>query len=291
MASGEAEVEYKILDSDSSEEESDSDSEVEVIMSEKAEEIVRQPDLMTTENLATLLITLQGGDGIPPSVPTSEIQIEAEATSEVQVEAENVTHDVEQASNMKQRTEIAPNIQYIGPSSEPNPTMPNDPQVTAPTQETSTQDLDFDFNFDFDFDFPETTHLQPKSSSGVRFDVRSSNGAGFSKHDEAAMCFAANKMKFIEEGDSDDDTAVNVVKLQRRVIVLEQEAALKEAQISSLQAQISSKDQTIEQLQGDVGMLISVVCDLKAKLEKKLINVIKNRLFANPAPLQGGPPN
>ncbi|KAM0057389.1 hypothetical protein Hdeb2414_s0005g00157641 [Helianthus debilis subsp. tardiflorus] len=36
-----------------------------------------------------------------------------------------------------------------------------------------------------------------------------------------------------------------------------------------MQAQVSSKDQTIEQLQGDVNLLMPVVYDLKAKLEKK----------------------
>ncbi|MFS7912494.1 hypothetical protein Hanom_Chr02g00130601 [Helianthus anomalus] len=76
-------------------------------------------------------------------------------------------------------------------------------------------------------------------------------------------------MKFIEEGDSDEDMDVDVAKLQRRVIVLEQDGALKETQISSLQTQISSKDQMIEQLQGDVNMLMSVVYDLKATFEKK----------------------
>ncbi|MFS8033826.1 hypothetical protein Hanom_Chr17g01574151 [Helianthus anomalus] len=99
-----------------------------------------------------------------------------------------------------------------------------DPSITTASQETSTQDLDFDFNFNFDL--PETTHSQLESSSGIRFDVGSSSGAGFSEHDEAAMRFAANKMKFIEEGDSDEDPAIDVAKLQRRVIVLEQDVAL-----------------------------------------------------------------
>ncbi|MFS7999319.1 hypothetical protein Hanom_Chr12g01164671 [Helianthus anomalus] len=72
----------------------------------------------------------------------------------------------------------------------------------------------------------------------------------------------------------------------RRVVVLEQDAALKEAQISSpeqdaalkeaqissLQAQISSRDQKIDQLQGDLGMLMSVVYDLKSKLKKRFGN-------------------
>ncbi|MFS7903621.1 hypothetical protein Hanom_Chr01g00026201 [Helianthus anomalus] len=72
MVVGEAEVEIEILDSDSSEEETNSEVEVEVVASEKVEETVRQPNLMTTENLVALVKTLQGGDGNPPSAPTSE---------------------------------------------------------------------------------------------------------------------------------------------------------------------------------------------------------------------------
>ncbi|MFS7927652.1 hypothetical protein Hanom_Chr04g00311641 [Helianthus anomalus] len=136
--------------------------------------------------------------------------------------------------------------------------MPTDPQVTAATQETSTQDLDFDLKFDFDLDLPETTHLQPKSSSSIRFDVGSSSGADFSEHDEVAMRFEANQMKFIDERDSDDDTTVDVAKPQRKVIALEEDVALKESPISSLQTKKSSKFQMIKQLQSDVGMLTSV---------------------------------
>ncbi|MFS8007692.1 hypothetical protein Hanom_Chr14g01264051 [Helianthus anomalus] len=99
--------------------------------------------------------------------------------------------------------------------------------------------------------------------------VGSSSGAGFTEHDQAAMHFATNKKRFIEKSDSDEDIYIDVAKLQGRVIVLEQDAALKEAQISSLQAQISSRDQKIEQLQGDLNMLMSVVYDLKSKLGKK----------------------
>ncbi|MFS7999278.1 hypothetical protein Hanom_Chr12g01164171 [Helianthus anomalus] len=82
------------------------------------------------------------------------------------------------------------------------------------------------------------------------------------------MRYATDKGRFIEQSDSDKDIDIDVARLQQRVIVLEQDDALKEAQISSLQAQISSRDQTIDQLQGDLGMLMSVVYDLKAKLEK-----------------------
>ncbi|MFS7929311.1 hypothetical protein Hanom_Chr04g00331021 [Helianthus anomalus] len=60
-------------------------------------------------------------------------------------------------------------------------------------------------------------------------------------------------------------------------MILEQDAALKDAQISSLQAQISSKEETINQLQGDVTLFMSVVYDLKAKLEKKFGSEFANK--------------
>ncbi|MFS7998865.1 hypothetical protein Hanom_Chr12g01159061 [Helianthus anomalus] len=107
--------------------------------------------------------------------------------------------------------------------------MPTNPKITTATQETNSQDFDFDLDFDF-----EMTHSHPESSSGVRFDAGNSSDAGFSEHDEAAMRYAPEKRKFIEQNDSDEDVDINVARLQRRVIRLEQDVALKEAQISSL---------------------------------------------------------
>ncbi|MFS7999325.1 hypothetical protein Hanom_Chr12g01164731 [Helianthus anomalus] len=74
----EAEVETEIIDSDLDEEESSDNSDVEVITSKEAEETIRQPNLMTAKNLQTLLESLQDSVGNPPSVPTSETQIQVE---------------------------------------------------------------------------------------------------------------------------------------------------------------------------------------------------------------------
>ncbi|MFS8021073.1 hypothetical protein Hanom_Chr16g01423151 [Helianthus anomalus] len=73
------------------------------------------------------------------------------------------------------------------------------------------------------------------------------------------MRVAAEKMKFIEQADSDEDMDVDIAKLQRRVIVSEQDAALKDAQILSMQAHVSNKEQTINQMQ----------CDLEKKFESE----------------------
>ncbi|KAM0016276.1 hypothetical protein Hdeb2414_s0030g00708911 [Helianthus debilis subsp. tardiflorus] len=190
----------------------------------------------------------------PPSVTILEPEARVE---------EEATEDVEQESRKKPRTEPEPDTHQEGISVDPEPIIQTDPKITIVAQDTSTPDV-------FDFDLQETTtRLQPKRSSGVQFDVGSSSGASVSEHNEAAMRVTAEKMKFIEQADSDEEMDVDVAKLQRRVIILEQYVALKEAQIPSLQAQVSSKDQTIEQLQGDVNFLMSMVYDLKPKLEKK----------------------
>ncbi|MFS8008810.1 hypothetical protein Hanom_Chr14g01277261 [Helianthus anomalus] len=244
-AGAKVEVETKVLVID--EEESDDDSDVVVIVSEETEEPVRQPTLMTADYLQALIESLKDTVGNTPSVPLPETEVHGE---------DDATKDSIQASNKRQGTETTLDTYQAGPSTEPEPTMHSDPPITAATQKKKAHKTSI---LIFEFDLPETTsQSQPESSSDVRFDV--------------AMRFAANKMKFIEEGDSDDDMDADVAKLQRSVIVLEQDAALKEAQISSLQAQISSKDQTIKQLQVYVNMLMSVVYDLKAKLEKKFGN-------------------
>ncbi|KAM0052013.1 hypothetical protein Hdeb2414_s0007g00243281 [Helianthus debilis subsp. tardiflorus] len=132
------------------------------------------------------------------------------------------------------------------------------------------QDEDIPNLFDFEVREP-TTRSELESSSGVRFDVDSLSG-GMSEYDNDLIRMA-EKMKFIETHDSDEDedvdVDVDVGKLQRKVVVLEQDSALKDAQISSLQAQVFTKDQTINQVQGDVNLLMFVVFYLKSKLEKK----------------------
>ncbi|KAJ0791761.1 hypothetical protein HanOQP8_Chr01g0009551 [Helianthus annuus] len=240
---------------------------------------MRQPDLMIAENLVALLMTLQGGDGNPPSAPTSEVHVETEATSDVQAEIKAITDDAEQASSKRQITDTAPDLDFIGLVSDLELAMSTDPKSATATKETNTQEPDFDFDFYF-----ESTSSHPESSSCVRFEAGSSSGTGFTEHDKAVYRYAIEKRQVVEQSDSDED--VNVARLRRRVIILEQDAtlkeahiasllqdsALKEAQISSLQAQISSRAQTIDQLQGDLGMLMSIVYDLKAKFEKKIGN-------------------
>ncbi|MFS7977596.1 hypothetical protein Hanom_Chr10g00905881 [Helianthus anomalus] len=127
--------------------------------------------------------------------------------------------------------------------------------------------------------------ISPGSSGGVRFEAGSSSGAGDTEHDEAAFRYATEKRQ-IFESNSDSDEDAYVKRLKRHVVVLEQDAelknahitslqqdaALKEAQITSLQSQLTSRDLTIDQLQGELRMLMSTVYDLKEKLEEKFWN-------------------
>ncbi|KAF5756429.1 hypothetical protein HanRHA438_Chr17g0824611 [Helianthus annuus] len=100
VAGNEDEVETEVLDLESetgsSEEETDFESEVEVVMFGKEEEAVRKLVPMSAENLAALLLSLQGGDGNPPSVPTAVVQDATATTSEIQAEIEAITDDAEE---------------------------------------------------------------------------------------------------------------------------------------------------------------------------------------------------
>ncbi|KAM0051868.1 hypothetical protein Hdeb2414_s0007g00241531 [Helianthus debilis subsp. tardiflorus] len=282
------EDEIQVVDSASeigSSEETDSESEVDIVISDKEEDVVRKPVPLTSENLAWLLLSLQGSDGNPPSVSTADVQ-DVAATSQVEKEIEATADDADESTRKKQRTDSAPDDILSGPSTAPESTQIIDPHPDPQTEDASkrinTEDSDlYDFNFDF-----ETTPSQPGSSTvGIRFEEGSSTRAGVTKHDEAAFRYATEKRQ-IFESDSDSDEDDYVKRLKRRVVVLEQDAelknaqitslqqdaALKEAQISSLQSQLTNRDLIIDQLQGDVGMLMSTVYDLKAKLEKKFGN-------------------
>ncbi|MFS8016888.1 hypothetical protein Hanom_Chr15g01373801 [Helianthus anomalus] len=65
--------------------------------------------------------------------------------------------------------------------------------------------------------------------------------------------------------DLSDDEDVDVIDF----IILEQDSLMKDAKIIALEDQMEDKDMRIKQLEGDVTMLISLVYDLKGKLEKK----------------------
>ncbi|KAF5809061.1 hypothetical protein HanRHA438_Chr04g0162871 [Helianthus annuus] len=285
VAGNEDEIEVIDLETETcSSEETDSESEVEIVMSDKEEDAVRKPVPLTSENLAALLLSLQGGDGNPPSISTTDVQ-ETAATLQVEMEIKATADDAEESTRKKQRTNSAPDDILSGPSTAPESTpiinpQPN-PQTEDASKKTNTEDPDL---YDFSFDF-ETTPYQPGSSSGVRFEAGSSSGARVTEHDKAAFRYATEKRQIFESvNDSDEDEYVK--RLKRRVVVLEQDAelknaqitslqqdvALKEAQISSLQSKLTNRDLTVDQLQGDVGMLMSTVYDLKAKLEKKFGN-------------------
>ncbi|KAF5765173.1 hypothetical protein HanRHA438_Chr15g0712831 [Helianthus annuus] len=146
-------------------------------------------------------------------------------------------------SRKRQRVDPEPSVtEQVSPVSGTEPVTQTEPEViTTTAQENVIPDF-------FEMSFPETaTRIEPESSSGLRFDVGGSSSGDMSEHDQNLLR-AAEKMKFIEESNSDDDMDVDVVKLQKRVVVLEQDSLLKDAQISSIQDQVFNKDQTINQL-------------------------------------------
>ncbi|MFS7894159.1 hypothetical protein Hanom_Chr00s001384g01681051 [Helianthus anomalus] len=252
VAGNEDEVETEILDSgsetSSSEEETDSESEVGVIMSGKEEEVVRQSVPMTSENLAALLLSLQGCDGNTPSVPTVVVQDAAATTLEIQTEIEAITNDAKEIARKKQRTNTVPDHDLSGSATDPEPTPSVDPQPDPQSDDasmkTSTKEPNlYDFNFDF-----ESTPSQPGSPSGVRVEVGGSRGVGNTKHDEAAFRYASEKRKVFEHSDSDNNEDAYVTRLKRPVVILEQDAELKNAQISSLQQDAALKEAHISSL-------------------------------------------
>ncbi|MFS8035184.1 hypothetical protein Hanom_Chr17g01590061 [Helianthus anomalus] len=139
---------------------------------------------MTSDNLAALIRSLQGGDEDPPSISTADIQETTDITKE--------------SAPKKQRTDTATNNTLPGPAttSESTPTVnpQPDPPTTNASKRTNMEDTDlYDFNFDF-----ETTPSQPGSSSGgVHFEAGSSTGAHTTKHDEAAFRYASEKDKSV----------------------------------------------------------------------------------------------
>ncbi|KAF5805321.1 hypothetical protein HanRHA438_Chr05g0217461 [Helianthus annuus] len=122
--------EIQLIDSETetgSSEETDSKSKIKIVMSDKEEDDVREPVPMTSENLAALLLSLQGGDGNPPSVSTADNQ-ETVVASQVEMEVETTTDVTEESAPKKQRTDTAPDDIPSRPSTVPESTPVIDPQ-------------------------------------------------------------------------------------------------------------------------------------------------------------------
>ncbi|MFS7912590.1 hypothetical protein Hanom_Chr02g00131751 [Helianthus anomalus] len=98
------------------------------------------------------------------------------------------------------------------------------------------------------------------SSSGAIHDIP---GSSRGKQPEEAL-----RMPFVGDS-SDDDEFISVRELKKRIVVLEQDSIHKDAKIIQLEDKIMQKNQQIDQLQGDVGLLFNMVYDLRGKLEKK----------------------
>ncbi|MFS7894600.1 hypothetical protein Hanom_Chr00s001846g01688231 [Helianthus anomalus] len=75
------------------------------------------------------------------------------------------------------------------------------------------------------------------------------------------------KLSFVDDS-SDDGEFITVRELKKRIVVLEQDSIHKDAKIIQLEDTIVQKNQQIDQLQGDVDLLFSIVYDICGKLEK-----------------------
>ncbi|KAJ0805305.1 hypothetical protein HanPI659440_Chr02g0048351 [Helianthus annuus] len=99
------------------------------------------------------------------------------------------------------------------------------------------------------------------SSSGAIHDIP---GSSRGKQPEEAL-----RMPFFGDSSDDGDEFISVRELKKRIVVLEQDSIHKDAKIIQLEDKIVQKNQQIDQLQGDVGLLFNMVYDLRGKLEKK----------------------
>ncbi|MFS7935251.1 hypothetical protein Hanom_Chr05g00401281 [Helianthus anomalus] len=96
--------------------------------------------------------------------------------------------------------------------------------------------------------------MHPCSSSGIR-------------HGESR--FTCSKLPFVDDSSDDDEEFISVRELKKRIVVLKQDSIHKDAKIIQLEDTIIQKNQQIDQLQWEVGLLFSIVYDIHGKLEKK----------------------
>ncbi|XP_021979792.1 uncharacterized protein LOC110875907 [Helianthus annuus] len=159
---------------------------------------------------------------------------------------------------------------------------PFDFETTATTTATETG-FDFEANetrMDVDtnpIEIPVTATVSApsvtpvtESTPLVSSTIGSSSGA---THDEPCSSKGkqpeeALRMPIVDDS-SVDDEFINVRELKRRIVILEQDSIHKDAKIIQLEDTIVQKNQQIDQLQGDVGLLFNMVYDLRGKLEKK----------------------
>ncbi|MFS7935437.1 hypothetical protein Hanom_Chr05g00403411 [Helianthus anomalus] len=112
--------------------------------------------------------------------------------------------------------------------------------------------------------------LVTESTSHVTAEIASSSGA---VRDEPFSSSGKRpeepfEMPFVDDS-SDDDEFISIRELKRRIVVLEQDTIHKDTNLIQLEDTIVQKNQQIDQLQGDVGLLFNMVYDLRGKIEKK----------------------
>ncbi|KAM0061106.1 hypothetical protein Hdeb2414_s0004g00132031 [Helianthus debilis subsp. tardiflorus] len=146
---------------------------------------------------------------------------------------------------------------------------------------TSTADI-FEFDVDTQRTNMDTTDVTVEAQAAsvvtepvgaVSLGVSDSAGPSNVVHDMPSSSSGKRpeepvRMPF-DDDSSDEDEFISMREMKRRLVVVEQDSIHKEAKIIQLEDIIVQKNQQIEQLQGDVSLLFSMVYDLRGKLEKK----------------------
>jgi hypothetical protein len=70
----------------------------------------------------------------------------------------------------------------------------------------------------------------------------------------------------------DDDDDFDPKEMKKKMFLTEQSLMIKDAEILQLKDQLKEKDRQIEEMQGNISMLFSMVYDMRAKLQKRLGN-------------------
>ncbi|MFS7984308.1 hypothetical protein Hanom_Chr11g00984961 [Helianthus anomalus] len=211
----------------------------------------KQLPIITTERLAKILQTLQGNLRNPPPMLSSAI--------EEQVAEEDML-DTSVVTNKIKCNDLRPDLVEQQPIELQNSPIEGVSHVEEiPTSSNKESKLNPMFTSVLVQDYATG------SSSGAKPKIPENTWMGPS----VADIYGRETRKVLVIDDFIDEDEVDIVSLRKKVIVLEQDSIMKDAKIVNLEYHMEEKDRKIEQLEGAVTMLISLVYDLKGKLKKK----------------------
>ncbi|KAJ0587465.1 hypothetical protein HanIR_Chr04g0163511 [Helianthus annuus] len=276
----EPETEFVIIDSEEEGIEIMCDTDEEVELPPEAgvtDAVTTAPPVITAESLALLLKSVTEKMGNPPS----DLSVPNEESSENPKDPDSLP------VKRKRRDPL------LGMYVEKNKDQP----LITDEDDEGLYDFDFEKNvtdattsaadfFEVDFDAQrtdmDTTDVTVEAQAAsvvtepvgvVSLGVSDSAGPSSVVHDMPSSSSGKRpeepvRMPF-DDDSSDEDEFISMREMKKRLVVVEQDSIHKEAKIIQLEDIIVQKNQQIEQLQGDVSLLFSMVYDLRGKLEKK----------------------